>query len=437
MIYQLKALRALLKKLPLNQQLIFTGVAVGIAAGVSAFLFERLIGFSMRLSTAGLDQLPPHWRVIGMIAIPAIGGIVAGVITHVYCPDAKGHGVPEVMTAINERDGHIRSRVMWSKALASAATLGTGGSTGREGPIVQIGAAVGSALGRFLDVSRDDLRTLVAAGAAGGLGAAFSVPLASVFFVMEVILRNFANEAFPAIVISSVMATATARILLGSSAFFTPVSYQWRHPIEFAYYALLGFICAPVGVFYRRSIDEFERVFSKMTLIPDWVRPAIGGALLGALALILPDVRGTGQDLLNEVLLGRMLGWGFAALALGKIIATSLTLGSGGCGGALMPSIFVGGMMGGFFGLGLQYLFGPSVEVGALILVGMAGVFTSAFQAPITAIVMIFEITHDYGVLTPVMFGCIISFIFSRNANVDHSLKTESRNLKTSATDHA
>lgn len=320
----------------------------------------------------------------------------------------------EVVTAIKENNGHIPGRVAWVKTLASAATLGTGGSTGREGPIVQIGASVGSVLGQWLGVSLNDLKTLAAAGAAGGLAATFSVPLASVFFVMEVVLQNFANEAFPAVVISSVTATVVARVLLGDAAFFTPVNYAWHSPTELAFYALLGFLCAPLGLFYRECVHAFDNGFARLTVVPDWVRPAIGGFLVGALALLLPQVRGTGQETVNGILLGQTVGWTLAALAIGKIIATSLTLGSGGAGGALMPSLFVGAAAGAGFAGAIGQLTGIVLEPGAFALVGMAGVFTAAFEAPFTAIIIAFEITRDYGILMPVMLGCVLAHVFSR-----------------------
>jgi CIC family chloride channel protein len=320
----------------------------------------------------------------------------------------------EVAAAIKEKGGHIEGRVMWVKALASAATIGSGGSAGREGPVVQIGAAVASFLGRLMRVPEADLRMLVAGGAAGGIAASFSIPLAGVFFTMEVILRDLANEGFSAIVIAAVTATVTARLLLGADVFFTPLAYEWHRPTEFFFYALLGVLAAPVGLAYRGMMKRFEDLFAAHRRLPDWLRPALGGFLVGALALALPQIRGTGQEAMNEVMLGRGVGWALVLLAAGKMFATALTLGSGGSGGSLMPALYVGTTAGGFYAFALNEIAGTRLEPGAFGLVGLACVFCAAFRAPVTAVVMGLEIARDYGILMPVMFGCVITHLVAR-----------------------
>ncbi len=406
-----------INRVPLNQQLVLAGLIVGIVSGFAAFVLEWSITLIWSLGQGRTGGLSPLWRGIATVGLPALGGLFAGILVHRYYPDAKGHGVDEVINAIRDNRGKIAGRVAWVKTLSSAATIGTGGSAGREGPIVQIGAAVGSWMGQTLGVNHAALRTLAAAGAAGGLAASFSIPLAGVFFTMEVILRNWASRAFPAVVIAAVTGTVTARLLLGNEAFFTPLSYEWQRPIDFLYYSLLGLICAPLGLWYRQSLALSDRFFASLRSLPDWLKPALGGLAVGMLGLMMPSVLGSGHDIINGVLTGETLGWWMVVLVFGKILATSLTLGSGGSGGMMMPALFVGAMAGGCWGMLLQYLPGTPAQTGAFAVVGMACLFTAAFRAPVSAMVMAFETTRDYGVLPPVMVACAITFVFSRRSS--------------------
>lgn len=414
-----KALQRFSTRLPLAQQLIVSGVMVGVASGLAAYAFENLIAWFGALTPSFGRGVPSGWTVLAVVGLPTLGGLISGVITHHYCPEAKGHGVMEVVAALRERDGHIENRVMWAKSLASAATIGSGGSAGREGPIIQIGAAVGSWVGRLFRVSKRNLRMLAAAGAAGGLAASFSVPLAGVVFTMEVILKDFANEAFSAVVVSSVTSSVTARLLLGNQSFFTPFTYEWGKTREFVFFAFLGALCGPVGTLFQRVLHYFEELFSRQRTIPASLMPAVGGFLVGALSLILPAVRGQGKEEINAALLGHFTGWYSLACAGGKVFATAFTLGSGGSGGSLMPALFIGAMLGGAFGKALLPFNGLAPGAGPLAMVGMAGVFSAAFRAPITAVIMTFEITRDYGILAPVMLACVLSHMLSRSTTVE------------------
>jgi len=407
-----------LKRLPLSQKLIVTGVMVGMASGLSSFLFTKLIDFFGR-SFDIVRAWPARWEILALAGLPALGGLIAGWLCHRYCPDAKGSGVTNVITAIEERSGLIRGRVAWVTALASAATLGLGGSTGKEGPVIQIGAAIGSKIGQVLEASESNLKMLAASGAVGGLSAAFGIPLAGVFFTMEVILGDFAHEAFSAVVISSVTATITARLLLGKEGFFTPVLYRWQRPSEFLLYALLGIFCAFIGILYQKSLSIFTGLFQRERA-PDWVKPVLGGFLVGCLGLFLPNVLGEGHAIVNNILTGQSLGWIVLLLIFGKMLATALTLGSGGAGGNLMPALFIGAMTGGAWGEALRFLGFHQIQMGAYAIVGMACVFTASFQAPMSGIILAFELTRDYGILMPVMFACTLAFIFSRERAKAH-----------------
>ncbi|MFI5361650.1 MAG: chloride channel protein [Elusimicrobiota bacterium] len=408
-------LRRLALSQPFDRRLLLAGVAVGVATGVAAYGFHLLLdGFAaMRESLRGTG---PVLGAAACVLLPAAGGLISGWLTRRRFPEAEGHGVAEVVRAIGEKDGHISGHVAWVKSLASAATIGFGGSAGLEGPVVQIGSSVGSALGRFFGSPVQDMKTFVAAGAVGGLSAAFGIPLAGVFFTMEVILKDFANEAFPAVVVSSVTGAVVARALLHDSVMAPMLSYEWKYSRNLLLYAGLGLVCAVLGRIYSESIHRLEKSSDGWSAIPDWTRPGVGGLLVGALTLVVPRVAGTGRSTIAALLTGEALGWRAPALAVGKIAATALTLGTGGSGGALMPTLFIGAAAGSGWGQ-LWSVLGQTIPAsGAFALAGLCGVFTAAFSAPITGMMIGVEMTRDYGLMVPIMVCCAISYIGSRRA---------------------
>lgn len=407
------ALERLAREQPFDRRLLLAGVAVGVATGVAAFGFHLLLdafsGLRDRLGGAG-----PALGTASVVLLPALGGLASGWLTRRRYPEAGGHGVAEVARAINEKDGRISAHVAWVKSLASAATIGLGGSAGLEGPVVQIGSSVGSAIGRFFGAPPQDLKTFVAAGAVGGLSAAFGIPLAGVFFTMEVILKDFANEAFPAVVVSSVTGAVVARALLGRMAMAPMLGYEWVYSRNLFFYAALGLACAALGRAYVASIHVVEEAFGRWERVPDWTRPAFGGFLVGALTLAAPGVEGTGRGTIGALLTGQPFGWRAPVLALAKIAATALTLGSGGSGGALMPTLFIGAAAGSGWGQALSGLGQTIPAAGAFALAGLCGVFTAAFSAPITGMMIGVEMTRDYGLVVPIMVCCAIAYIGSR-----------------------
>jgi chloride channel protein, CIC family len=409
------ALRRLALSQPFDRRLLLAGLCVGVATGLAAyglhFLLDEFAEMRERLNSTG-----PVLGVAACVLLPALGGLISGWLTRRRFPEAEGHGVAEVVRAINEKDGHISGHVAWVKTLASAATIGFGGSAGLEGPIVQIGSSVGSFLGRFFGSPPKDMRTFVAAGAVGGLSATFGIPLAGVFFTMEVILKDFANEAFPAVVVSSVTGAVVARALLHDSVMAPVLTYEWVWTRNLPLYAGLGLICAVLGRVYSRSIHDLENIFKKWDRIPDWTVPGVGGLMVGALTVFVPRVAGTGRSTISAFLTGETLGWRAPALALGKIAATALTLGSGGSGGALMPTLFIGAAAGSGWGQACALL-GPTIPAaGAFALAGLCGVFTAAFSAPITGMMIGVEMTRDYGLVVPIMVCCALSYIGSRRS---------------------
>lgn len=410
-----RTLQRLVRALPLDRRLLVAGVLVGLATGLSAYAFHLLLdafaSMRERLSDAGGPG-----AVAACVLLPAFGGLISGWLTRRRYPEAEGHGVAEVARAISEKDGRISGHVAWVKSLASAATIGFGGSAGLEGPVVQIGSSVGSALGRLFDAPPEDLRTFVAAGAVGGLSAAFGIPLAGVFFTMEVILKDFANESFAAVVVSSVTGAVVSRSLLGSAVMAPMLDYQWVWTRNLAIYAGLGLVCAALGRAYSASIHLVEGRFERLTAVPSWIRPAIGGLFVGALTLAEPRVAGTGRATISTLLTAQTFGWRSGVLAVAKVAATALTLGSGGAGGALMPALFVGAAAGSGWGQAWDLLGQTIPSPGAFALAGLCGVFTAAFSAPITGMMIGVEMTRDYGLLVPIMVCCVIAHAASRRA---------------------
>jgi CIC family chloride channel protein len=402
--------------LPLVHQLILTGAVVGLAAGASTFIFDRLIVLSRTATLDRIATLPISRRAVLTVLLPAFGAALGWVLIDWLCPEAQGHGFDVVAKSITMADGRLRGRLNWVKSVASAVTIGFGGSAGREGPSIQIGASAGSWIGQLLRLQPRELRMVTASGAAAGLAAAFGTPLAAVFFTMEVLLRDFASETFPAVVIASVTAVAASRFLLGSDRFLVKLSYEWAGSADFFAYAGMGIVIAPLGVLYERAMEWVERFANdpRRAAFPAWLKPAVGGVLVGLTAVAVPSVLGTGQITINAALRGELLGWRAGAASAAKIAATAFTLGSGGSGGAFMPALFIGATAGTAWAGLLHHLWAFNPQPGVFALVGMACVLTSFYQAPVTAIVMALEISQDYDVLMPVMAACAISYVVTR-----------------------
>ncbi len=410
------AAKRLVRGLPFDRQLLLVGAAVGVATGLAAVgLYHLLDGF--QLLREALGSSGPVLGPIAIVLLPAVGGLLSGWLTRRRYPEAGGHGVAEVARAINEKDGRIPAHVAWVKMLASSATIGFGGSAGLEGPVVQIGSSVGSALGRFLEVPAFELKTFVAAGAVGGLSAVFGIPLAGVFFTMEVILKDFANEAFPAVVVSSVTGAVVARGLLHGADVAPTLSYQWIWTRNLALYAGLGLVCAGLGRAYSECVHAAEKLFDRAKAIPVWTLPGFGGLLVGLLSLATPRVAGTGHETILSFIAGDRLGWRAPGLALAKILATALTLGSGGAGGALTPAMFIGSAAGSGWGQAWSWCGTTIPPTGAFALAGLCGVFTASFSAPITGMLIGVEMTHDYGLVVPIMVCCILASVGPRHPN--------------------
>ncbi|MFQ6057662.1 MAG: chloride channel protein [Anaerolineae bacterium] len=412
--------------------LIGTALLVGVGAGFGAIVFRWLIGSFTNLAFDGgrviLDFLGRYY----VILIPAIGGLFVGPMIYFFAREAKGHGVPEVMEAVALRGGRIRPIVVVIKALASSICIGSGGSVGREGPIVQIGSALGSTVGQTLRLSDERIRNLVACGAAGGIAATFNAPIAGVLFALEIILGEFSVGYFSTVVISSVTASVIGRIFLGDYPAFPVPPYSLISPWELFLYAALGILAALAAVAFVRVLYGFEDLFDAWRF-PEYFKPVAGGLLMGALGLYSPHLFGVGYEAIEAALRNEMLLTTLILLALLKILATSLTIGSGGSGGVFAPSLFVGSMLGGAFGNVVHgWLPAITAAPGAYALVGMAAVFAGAAHAPITAIIILFEMTGDYRIILPLMLATVISTFLAERLSREsiYTLKLVKRGIR-------
>ena len=421
--------------------LVALALAVGAGAGAGAVLFRYLIlGFTelftgARDYSAGGHAVYGHSHGVGfwlVVLVPVIGGLLYGPLIHLFAREARGHGVPEVMYAVSEQGGRIRPQVAVVKSLASALCIGAGGSVGREGPIVQIGSALGSALGQLTRLPEQRLRILVACGAAGGISATFNAPIAGVFFALELILRDFEAESFGVVVLSSLVADVIGRAAFGSHPFLTLPGFQLRSPLEYPLYAGLGVLAALVGVAFIRVLYGSEDVADRLWRGPEWLRPAAGGLLLGLVLLVLPELYGVGYPPLENAIHGRYVVWLLLALLAGKILASSLTIAIGGSGGVFAPALFMGAMLGSAYGAGVHHLLpGVAAPAGAYGLVGMGAVFAAAARAPITAVIIIFELTGDYRIILPLMFAVVLATAVSHFLSGDtiYTLKLRRRGV--------
>lgn len=399
--------------------LVVLALAVGLGAGLGAIVFRYLlVGFTM-LFTGQADygaaghQANPSVAWMGkwfVLLAPVVGGLLYGPLIWWGAREARGHGVPEVMRAVSERGGRIRPRVAIIKSLASALCIGSGGSVGREGPIVQIGSAIGSTLGQALRLPESRLRLLVACGAAGGISATFNAPISGAMFALELILRDFEAESFGAVVVSSVFADVVGRAAFGSRAFLTLPPFDLASRWEYLLYAGLGLVAAVVGVGFSRVLYGTEDVVDRIWHGPEWLRPGAGGLVLGLLLLAVPQMYGVGYPTMERAVGGGYVAWFLLLLLSGKILATSLTIGIGGSGGVFAPSLFIGAMLGTVYGQLVNRVL-PDIagSAGAYGLVGMGAVFAAAARAPITSVLIIFELTGEYRIILPLLLAVALS----------------------------
>ena len=414
-----------------------TAVLVGIGTGLAAIIFNYLI---QGMEWVGFDWFPrvtSAWGSAYVVIVPALGGLLVGPMIYFYAREAKGHGVPEVMEAVALRGGRIRPIVAVVKSIASAISIGTGGSAGREGPIVQVGSALGSTLGQKLKLSDDRVRNLVACGAAGGIAATFNAPIAGVIFAVEIILGELNVRSLGSVVVSAVTASVIWRSAFGDvPAFHIPLEYGINSLWEYTFYPVLGVVAGFVGAAFVNTLYWTEDFFDELKSVPEWLKASIGGGLLGIIALLYPVITGvkwdvvpqifsSGHDVIESALSNQSLLWFALIMIVLKIVATSLTLGSGGSGGVFAPALFTGAMVGTAFALVLNMLFpGLPASPSAYALVGMGAVFAASAHAPLTAVLIIFEMTGDYRIMLPLMLTVVIATLVGQKLLKGESIYT-------------
>jgi chloride channel protein, CIC family len=402
-------------------------LVVGVGAGLGAVGFRELVFFFTWLVT-GHDQFGQqghapslHLAWLGIwfvLVVPIAGGLVYGPLIQRFAREARGHGVPEVMLAVAENGGRIRPQVTVVKALASAITIGTGGSVGREGPIVQIGSALASTLGQWVRMSESRLRIIVACGAAGGIAATFNAPITGLFFGFEIVLREFSLDALFTTSLAAVTADLVSRAFFGGAPFFTAVPHNLAMTNDLSYLLIgvLALAAGLIGLGFKTILYWLEDFVDELWKgRPEWARPAVGGVALGLLLLALPQMYGVGYPVMDSVIAGHVVLGLILLFLVGKIAATSLTLSIGGSGGVFAPSLFIGAMAGMAFGTVAHHAFGPAVGPPALYaVVAMGAVFSATAQAPLTAIASVVEMTGNYGLTLPIMLASGIAAAVSK-----------------------
>jgi CIC family chloride channel protein len=405
------------------------GAIVGVCSGLTAVFFRYLIQWIGSLFVI-IPQIVGLW---GWVLIPVLGGCFVAVIVMKYAPETKGHGVPEVMEVYALRGGQMRQRIPLLKSISSAITIGSGGSAGREGPIAQIGAGIGSAIAGFFKFNKRETKTLVVAGLASGIAATFNAPLGGALFGIEVIAGGIIGFALLPVILASVVAVAISQAILGADPSFISPAFQMGGLIELPFFLVLGIVLGVISVVWIRGLYIIEDSLDRLR-VWKYALPAIGGFLTGLVALLVlilneplgytvtappgeldyPAIMGSNYVFINAVLAAEV---GFGALVIFgalKILATSFTLGSGGSGGVFAPTFFMGAAFGGSMGLLFEAAL-PSVvqEPMVFALVGIAALFAGTARAPITCIVMIMEMTGDYIIILPLMIAVSSSYLVS------------------------
>lgn len=399
-----------------NTQFLLLSAAAGLLGAAGAIVFRWTTARLTHVLTSAEDivsaceSLPPLLRVF----LPAAGGVVGGFLAARLISEKGPSGISQIVESVSLARRPVRMRPSIGRVLSSIAVISTGGSEGREGPIVQIGAALASSLARRLKVSPERVRILTACGMAAGIAGAYNTPIAATLFVLEVVVGTFSMTLFGPAVVSAVISTVTVRFFLGDEPVYHVAPFQLQSLAEFAPFAVIGLACGPVSALFVRALREAKRLFAA-TRLPYPATMAIGGAIVGGIGILLPEVWGNGFEGTNRILRGNptLLGLGF--LFLGKIAATSATIGSGGVGGVFTPTLMVGATVGGAVAQ-LAHSVAPGLEapVGGYALLGMGGLMAGVTRAPLLAVIMIFELTQNTEVLLPMMVISVLAVITAR-----------------------
>jgi CIC family chloride channel protein len=392
-----------------NQLFLALSIVIGILAGLAAVLFALAIE---RADSTLFGVAPSPVRTL---LVPVIISLLTGVLLATVFRGVRGSGVPQTKAAFHLDAGVMSSRIPLGKFITGVLCIGSGHSMGREGPSVQIGAGIASAIGQWLRLSPVRVRELVPIGAAGALAAAFNTPIAAVLFALEEIIGDLNATLLGSTVVASVASVVVERSILGNEPLFHVPAYHLVHPAELIGYAVLGVVGGVVSLIFCKSLLALRGVFLRLPRATLIVQPAIGGAAIGALLLIVPEVRGVGYDYVDQALNGGLVLRTLLLLCVMKLVATVISYCSGNAGGIFAPSLFIGAMAGGAVGAVINRLAPfPTGDPGAYALVGMGTLFAGIIRAPMTSVFMIFEITQDYQILVPLMVANLLSFVISR-----------------------
>jgi len=414
--------------------MLFLAACVGVLAGLGAMLFRQMLALILDVAFLEGALVLGFMKQYYVVLLPALGALLVGPLIHFGAREAKGIGVPEVMHAVRHRGGRIGPRVFVVKTIASALCIGSGGSAGRVGPVAQIGASCGSTFGNLLKLRPGWIRLLVACGAAGGISATFNAPVGGVLFSLEVVLGAFRAFHFAVVVVASLVANLLALAVLGPTPVFSVPHQQLSHPvIEIGFCALLGVAAGVAAVVFTSLLYKCEDGFDLLPRVPAYVKPAIGGILVGCMGLYSHDLFGVGYGhtpWTSTVNIDRALAGDLAVrtcfiMAALKLIATSLTIGSGGSGGIFGPSLFMGSMLGAGFGKVLACLF-PWLNIypGLYALVGMGAFFAGATRAPMTAVLVISEMRQGRALMGPLLVAALCATVVARCLN-SHTIYTQ------------
>ncbi len=406
--------------------LLLLGAITGILGGVGAIIFHYCIYYikmfffdlpaKFLFGTSTLIGNPSDISMIILIAIPAIGGLFVGLISKFIEKEKKFDSIPSVIDAVASNGGVIKGSVSVTKIILAALSIGTGGAGGKEGPIVQIGSSIGSKFGQILSLTPDKLKILVGCGAASGLAASFNVPLGGALFAMEIILRTYNARSFSPVIIASVFGSIVSRSWLGSEPTFQIPHYELISNYEFIFYIFFGILAGFGAIYFVTIFTKIEKFFASFDTKPKYLKPALGGLLVGIIGVMLPEIYGFSYTNLDRFIYGNAPLLTLFLLFILKPIATGFTIGSGGNGGTFAPSLFTGAMLGGLFGQVISIIFpGTTAPPGAYALVGMAALTAGTIHAPLTALVMVFEMTNNYSVILPLMITIIISNFISKS----------------------
>ncbi|MBO8092609.1 MAG: chloride channel protein [Prosthecochloris sp.] len=425
----------ILLQLNLNQDLpfLFVAVFVGITTGYVAVVFHDAIKLLSHFFFSGLEAFGPSFLTEGywwflMPLVTAAGGLLVGLYNvYVVRTAHPGHGLASVIKAVAQNDGIIPRKLWIHRTVTSVLSIGTGGGGGREAPIAQVGAALGSSVAQALKFSPDRTRTLLGCGAAAGLAAVFNAPLGGVMFAIEVILGDFSVRTFSPIVIAAVIGTVVSRGHLGNSPTFQVPDYSLVSNTELVFYFLLGVLAGLSAVFFIKTYYRIEEHFTRLRKernLPLWAMPAIGGLLTGVVCMWLPGLYGYSYEAIDNAVRGTESWLNMAGIYLLKPVVAGFSVGSGGSGGMFAPAMKMGAMLGGMFGNLVHYLF-PAITAasGAYALVGMGALTAGIMRAPLTVILILFEITGEYEIVLPIMFAAVTAALIARLA-YRHSMET-------------